>query len=431
MNSTQKGDNLEDAFYAYLLDEKSRGGLVYGLPPDNCKIYKKRSYLSKQRGAPVQFDVVIELYQPGRDAPFLYVIFECKNHARGVPETHVRDFSHKLREMFGHSAKGVMVVSSRLQSGAEAIARSESMGIVKFDDGGLEIVADRTGRSCLESGFVAAQIFADETRAKSLKFSACYDGHYFGTIDQLIKGIAPGLLPQIEQETFDPNPLVPYVSAEQIKKSAHEILALIGYHSGPVDLLKICSVLSIDLLFTKKIVHGKNGTVILGSANFDRRIIAINVHADSNRERFTIGHELGHFCLKHKQFLRYEAIIERDLLIDSVTDRSYNYERLEFQANAFSSELLLPDGIFRLATHFERETLGILDRGNGYIFVDNQQCNYEPYNDLLSALSAYFSVSKQAIEIKLKNLGLVTDQRENGDRSNPKSIGDFLTSLPF
>lgn len=160
MNSTEKGDKLEDKFYEYLIEQKRRGELVYDLHPSaNCKIFKKKSYYCKEREADVQFDVVIEIYQKGRSKPFSYIVFECKNYEGGIPETCVTDFSDKLGRIFRHAAKGVLVVSSRLQSGADNLARSRSIGIVKYDETGLEVGADRSGRNCLESRFVNHRSF--------------------------------------------------------------------------------------------------------------------------------------------------------------------------------------------------------------------------------------------------------------------------------
>jgi Zn-dependent peptidase ImmA (M78 family) len=93
------------------------------------------------------------------------------------------------------------------------------------------------------------------------------------------------------------------------------------------------------------------------------------------------------------------------------TDNKFNYERLEIQANIFASDLLLPAQMFRMKIDEYRRYLGIVDKGHGYIFVDDQPCNYELYIPLLSALSSYFEVSKRAVEIKLKRMGLLKDQR--------------------
>lgn len=412
MNSTAKGDKLEDAFFDYLRDQKDRGELVFGLYPSNrCEIVKRKGYPCRERGGKVQFDVVIELYRDGSQTPSSYVVFECKNYQGAIPETRVTDFSDKLNRVFRHAVKGVLVVSSRLQSGADAIARSRSLGIVKYDATGFEVVADRNGVNCLENRFVRSQIFQDERSGRSLRFSAFDDGRFFGTINQFLRSLEPELFVAEEAEIGKARHSVPFVSDQEIERMATTILEAVHYRSGPVDLKKICSLLRLDLQFSKKTTLNPDGVVVLGSANFDRRSIQINLHKDRNRERFTIGHEIGHFCLKHDRYLRSETIVEQDLFIDLDTENVLNYDRLEFQANAFSSSIVLPTRIFRIAVEVGRQKFDIRDRSHGYIYVDDQLCNSVTYDELLTDLSLYFEVSKQAIEIKLKRLGLLNDQR--------------------
>ncbi len=423
MNSTEKGDKLEDQFYEYLIEQKRRGELVYSLyPSENCQIFKKKGYYCKEREADVQFDVVIEIYQQGRNDPFSYIVFECKNYEGGIPEKCVTDFSDKLGRVFRHAAKGVLVVSSRLQSGADKIARSRSIGIVKYNEAGLEVVADRRGHYCLENRFVKSQIFRNDRPIKSLKFSAFHDGKFFGTINHFLRSLEPGLSGDGGYATESVRVSVPYLPVEQIEKSAQELLEQAGYRSGPVDLKKICSMLSISLQFSEELIEDEDGAPILGSANFDRKLIRINSHADSNRERFTLGHEIGHFCLSHDRYLRSETIVERDLFVDRENKDVFNYERLEFQANSFSSNIILPSHVFLAEIAVARTKLDIRDRGHGYIFVDDQPCNFQPFEELLVNISQYFEVSKQAIEIKLKQMGLLTDQRRRSRASLLKTF---------
>lgn len=423
MNSTDKGDRLEEAFFQYLLGQKDRGELVLGAyPPDNCKIFKKKEYYCKDREANVEFDVVLEFYANGRISPHLYVIFECKNYIGGVPELYVNDFSSKLGRIFAHTAKGVMVVASRLQSGAEKIARSKGMGIVKYDEHGLDIIADRKARPYIENRFVEFQIFKGQSAAKSLKFSAYNDGKFFSSVGQFLGSLHPELAgPADETPTA-----IPFMPPEAIKGSVRDVLKLIDYRGGSVDLERICAALSIDLQYSDEEVHDADGSPILGSAHFHRKVISINANGNRNRERFTLGHEIGHFCLKHQRYLSSENIIERDLLINKETDANFNLERLEYQANSFSSNLILPDEIFKLKTAQLRDFLEIRDRGHGYIFVDDQPCNYTVYDQLLTALSTHFEVSKQAIQIKFKHLGMLNDQRK---RNQPSPIATMLEGL--
>jgi hypothetical protein len=184
VNSTAKGNSLEDALVKYLTDQQERGDMVYGAyHPDLCKIRKKAKYPCPERKKPVEFDVVIEVYRQGGTTPHLYAVFECKNKS-GIPEDRVRAFSDLISSVFGHSVKGIVVVTSRLQSGAEAIARSRSMGIVKFNETGADVVVERRDRYAVESAFVKSQFFQQEHRVTALKSSAYFDGKFFSSIGQ-------------------------------------------------------------------------------------------------------------------------------------------------------------------------------------------------------------------------------------------------------
>lgn len=427
MNSTAKGDRLENAFFGYLIDQQDRGNLVYGVyPPDRCVIRKKAKYPCPERKKPVEFDVVIEVYREGRETPHSYAVFECKNYKSGIPEDRVSVFSDQIGRVFGHSVKGILVVSSRLQSGAAMIARSRSMGIVKFDETGADVVADRRDQYAVESAFVKSQIFEEEHRVKSLKFSAYFDGKFFSSIGQLLECYDH----EAASTTFEVGARVsvPYISLDDIRAFATEIVEGIGYKAGHVDLGEICAAMSLELTYSQRNVFDEDGTLILGSANFDWNSIEINSHDNEFRERFTIGHEIGHFCLGHGHYLRSENVIERDLLVDAEGTENFNFTRLELQANLFASEIILPDKVFRIAVEVGCERLKMRDIGFGRVYVDDNPWNYQPYNELISELSQYFRVSKQATEIRLKKLGLVNDQRRYGNTRSTNLIGEIFAN---
>ncbi len=415
-STVKKGNKLEDKFYEYLVEQQSRDDFVYGVyPADHCKIFKKKKYYCGVRKSKIEFDVVIEVFRKEASSPHLFVIFECKNHGRSIEEDYINAFSKKLGRMFEHTAKGVVVTSSRLQVGADNVAKNSGMGIVKYDEHGFEVIAERKSGPWTENVFIKTQIFKDEPSIKPLKFSACYGGKYFGSINQFLRN-----LDQLETDAVDnvregTGASIPFISNEEIQKSAQAILSQIDYLGGIVDLRKICLIRSIDLSFSEHSIFDDGGNSILGSANFDSKSIQIYSHDNKQRERFTIAHEIGHFCLQHGRYLRSETIVERDLLTTSGDTGRFNYERLEVQANAFASHLLLPADSFRRKVAECREILGIKNRGFGYIFVDDQPGNFQAYVMLLSNLSTYFDVSKQAIEIKLKNMKMLTDQRRQSD----------------
>lgn len=419
VSSTSKGNRLEDAFHRYLLDQKERGELVDGVhSPALCEIFKKKKYHCSDRDGDVEFDIVLEITRPGANTPYQWIVFECKNYRGNVPEEKVNHLSKKLTSVFGHAAKGVMVVSSRLQLGAEKVARKYHIGIVKFDETGAEIVAERNGGLRLEKQFVVSQIFQNAGSAKSLKLAAYHDGRFFDVFNKFLGSFVPWQSPVSDQGQDTGSAAVPFIHIEDIRRSAEELLERIDYQGGPVNLERACAELSIDLHFTKRVILNSEGKAVLGSANFSSNLILINDHENGNRERFTLGHEIGHFRLNHGRYLRSESVIESDLLIQRESGRTLNYERLEYQANAFSSALILPELHFRVKIAEYRRIHDIRNRVHGFIFVDDQIQNLNEYHDLLGSLSTHFEVSKHVIEIRFKDLNMLTDQRK-GHKATP------------
>ena len=405
----------EDALLRYLEDQKAQGQLVYGVySPKLCQIYKKKKYFCIERRADIEFDVVIEVFRAGSQAPHLYVIFECKNHKSPISEARISEFSDKLSRIGRHNAKGVVVSSTRLQSGAQNVAVARGLGIVKYDETGLDVIAERRGGLSLSESFVKAQIFETQNAAKSLKFSAYFDGKFFGAVGQFLANLG-----EMSSTVSVAREKAPYLSSADLRTRAQEILYSIGYSGGAVDLQRVCKELSLRLEFTGKSVVDLDGSLILGLANFSNRSIHVNSHEDRFRERFTVAHEIGHFALQHDRYLNSEAVIEKDFFCIEQDVSQFDYQRLETQANILASELLLPMKEFGTKVHFLRANLAMQDRGHGYIFVDDQPCNYVPYNELLSELKSYFQVSKHAIEIKLKLFKLISDDRQ---QSNWKKV---------
>lgn len=432
MNTAAKGDELVNAFYQYLVDQKNIGQLIYGVyPPENCRIYKKKKYYCKERENYVEFDIVIELYRSGGEAPHSHIIFECKNHKGSIPEIYINEFKEKVFRIFKNAGKSIFIFTSKLQSGAENVAKNARIGLAKYNEYGLEIIAERK-EICIEFDFIRSQILQNNKTMKSLKFSGFYDGKYFGMIGEFLSAIDCGSEEYSRHENEGKNLSIPFLTTKQIKDAAVQVLNRVNYRSGAVDVGEICRSLSIELQSVDQDIYDADGALIIGSANFERRTIQINSHSclRETRQRFTIGHEIGHFCLSHELYIRSEATIESDLFVTHELADSFNYERLEYQANAFCSELILPDESFLQKTREIRRDLDIKDRGHGYIFVDDQPCNYFPYEELLARLSNYFMVSKQAIEVKFKREKMVTDQRrKNNSLATHRFFSDLIPPL--
>lgn len=412
MNTTETGNKLEDKLYDYLLDQQNHDSLVYDAHPAACcEVHKKKKYYCKVRERYVEFDVVVEVRRIGRTEPHLYLVFECKNHQRPIEEIYLSEFSSKISSVFGHAVKGVVIASSRLQTGAASLARNSRLGIAKFDGNGIEVIADRSIGAWTENRFIQTQIFDGHRRSKSLKFSACVDGIYFSSFNQMLCSFETDSTDARVNIADQKSNFVAFLREAEIQDAAQDALSLSGYNCGQVDVEKLCNALGFNLSYSEQEVQDADGNSILGSANFAKRSIEINTHGNRNRERFTVAHEIGHFCLRHDKYLRADSIVEQDLYHDAETDDALNYERLEYQANLFASLLLLPDKQFRKAVELERNKFETYGRTFGYIFVDDQPCNYAPYNQMLAELSDQFGASKKAIEIRLKRADLVTDNR--------------------
>jgi Zn-dependent peptidase ImmA (M78 family) len=419
MDTKQKGDDLEIPFYEYLLEQKEKEPLVFGIYPASlCKIFRKKRYYCRERLNNIEFDVVIEIWREGATDPHVMIVFECKNYAGHVPETDITDFSDKLSRIARHGAKGVLVVNSGLQSGAKNLAESRKIGIVKFDEFGVGIIAERQNKLAKTNLCIYETIFDKSSRSKQLKFSAFFDGNYFSSIQTFVASICG----ERESEIVKREIPVPFISDNKLHAAAISLLSDANYINGPVDLENICSILSIELEWSDEELKTDDGFEILGQADFENRKIKIFSHQNPNRERFTIAHEIGHFHLKHNCFLRSESIVASDLLIDILTPNEHVLNRLELQANIFASYLLLPLSAFYLTIEQLRADYGIRNKGHGYIYVDNQPCNLSDYNRFLGEVSRVFEVSRTVVEIRLKKLDLLKDDRSDYGAS----IADFL-----
>jgi len=115
-------------------------------------------------------------------------------------------------------------------------------------------------------------------------------------------------------------------------------------------------------------------------------VIGVNSNHHSNRQRFTVAHELGHFVLHRSAsslFIDTGHVFFRD------EKSSDGMRQQEVEANAFASELLMPEAALR--DHVQREAAGAFD---------------EP---AMASLAQTFGVSVQALTFRLAKLGLIVD----------------------
>lgn len=156
---------------------------------------------------------------------------------------------------------------------------------------------------------------------------------------------------------------------------AKEVLQRYNITAAPVDVEEICrqekiAVLHIDMGFIEKKAKKEISGAIQKHPERGCTIL-VNEADIKPRARFTIAHELGHYYLHMND--------SDDKIITSFRmDRS----PIEAQANKFAAELLMPEDLVREA--HSSMVIPICD-----------------------SLAGFFCVSKQAMRLRLDNLGLV------------------------
>lgn len=113
----------------------------------------------------------------------------------------------------------------------------------------------------------------------------------------------------------------------------------VGLDVRACDLEKICADLEIDLIDSALPDPGYTACLQRCSDGLGG-LIALKPGQDRGRRRFSIGHELGHYCIpKHRNVEGYCA--DRDMRA-----RSSDAARQEWEANDFATELLMPRKLF-------------------------------------------------------------------------------------
>jgi Zn-dependent peptidase ImmA (M78 family) len=171
------------------------------------------------------------------------------------------------------------------------------------------------------------------------------------------------------------------MSEEKIKKKIKELLQKNHISKPPVDVEKIAAVENLEIRLAP------TGTNISGALvrSGDTTFIAINNAQHSNRQRFTIAHELAHYYLDHPgEDLHVDGDFTVNLRYRSSTDDARDAHEVE--ANRFAAALLMPQEF--------------LTRD---MFAD-----YPLDEEKVKKLARKYQVSEQAMTIRLVGLGFVS-----------------------
>jgi Zn-dependent peptidase ImmA (M78 family) len=167
------------------------------------------------------------------------------------------------------------------------------------------------------------------------------------------------------------------VIQDDARERAREVLAEYGAVNAPVPVEKIIKRRDIRIQFSpldqelSGMALVKDGVAVIG----------VNALHHPNRQRFTMAHELGHHIL-HRTHIENTvhvdkgfAILRRDTLAAQGTDK------MEIEANAFASEILMPKDLLEPVI------------GTGDIDLDDV--------DRLQSIAKKFKVSLLALQYRL------------------------------
>lgn len=160
-----------------------------------------------------------------------------------------------------------------------------------------------------------------------------------------------------------------------IENKTEELLRSNKLFQAPVNVNKLAKKIGVKVE-SKEFDDDVSGLFVMKD---DKPFIAYNSNQGSNRRRFTIAHELGHFVLHSKN---------KPLFVDKpkeVMFRNSDSSKGEFlkerEANAFAAAVLMPRSLLKEE-------------------IDNNSAT-----ELIETLSKKFKVSTQAMSFRLSNLG--------------------------
>lgn len=425
MNTTSKGDKLEQKIYNYFKKQIDENAFPYH--KKYCKIYMQKGYYSKDREKNIKFDISIETYLPGQATYSNLTLIECKNYNHRVPVDDVEEFFAKIQQISPANTKGILASSNSFQEGSFRFSKSKGIGLLRFySPSELNWELTRSPSSMISNSHAinerhTAKLGLLFENYKSNYFDCyCYvNGEYTNSIDTFISTLTSinlsnnerASLKTIRNRTKPKRLTVKPISQNQITEICQKIYHEIDYNNGEVPLPSICNWLSREHNL-KIITEEHPNSNILGKINFNPFTIYLNDSESNNpgRKRFTLAHEIGHFLLGHHAYMASETCSISDINVEKPNSILISdIMKMEEQANQFASCLLLPHQPLRALFFSDLAELKIQNKGHGHLFLDRQPCNLNNYYIITNRIMNKFKVSRTVAKIRLIRLGLLNE----------------------
>lgn len=172
-----------------------------------------------------------------------------------------------------------------------------------------------------------------------------------------------------------------------------------------------------------------HGGVIIGKTQLKPLGLFVDRSLNNDpRFNFVLGHEFGHIVL-HKFVDVKRTGYEGQEIIDTKIDlpsgkKILNTPRdwLEWQANRFSSAILMPRATVRDAVVEVQKQIGIT-RNIGLIILENVSYSIKDYKTIRRYLENIYKVNSTNVEYRLNDLGILIDRRD----LNVKHISELFS----
>lgn len=400
MNTVEIGDKFERESHDLIYKMLENGDL--GIDSHYAKVFQKKKYYSVEREKDIIFDLAIEVWPKNATNFSLLYLIECKSskNSNKVPVDDVEEFSSKMKQIRRSGIKGIIISNVGFQSGGLNYAKNNNIMLIKTDIDDYNIILYKTSRDNNDNKDELDNIIYKKIQS-ALGFNK-------------VKGIRK-------------------LSAKDIKEIAIQILAEYNNIQHPIDdnffksFLQEKFGISINDESSLNVI---NGNKVLGYFNKKEKVIFIdNSIANTNRANFVLAHELGHYLL-HKDLIINQEFYENseDSLYDYSQDKHLLINEknwIEYQANRFAIELLLPQDL--LINHFilYRSHIGI--SRPSFMYVDNQPINKRDYIRTIEYLSNRFNVSKSSVKYRLEEFKLIKYAINKDEKKNLfNEILDFI-----
>lgn len=164
-----------------------------------------------------------------------------------------------------------------------------------------------------------------------------------------------------------------------LERKAKQTLQKVGIHAIPVPIEKVAFRLGIKIKL-EDLGEDCSGVLVRKG---ERAVIGVNWSHHSNRQRFSIAHEIGHFVLHSG-----ETYIDKGYSIHfRALESGSGTKKEEMEANAYAAALLMPTTMVREA--FAQQPFDLTE------------------DDALEMLAEKFKVSTQAMTYRLMDLRII------------------------